>query len=199
MNPFDQMYAGTPPWDVGHPQDAFVRLVEQGRVQGRTLDVGCGTGENALHCASTGLETWGIDLASRAIDRARTKAQARDLTVEFRVHDALHLGTLGTTFDTILDCGMFHTLSDGGRLAYEASLSRVARVGTTLHLLCFNEEEADWGGPRRVTRPELETAFAQRWVVESIDRARFQSRVNEDGAHAWLMRATYLGRRGLAS
>lgn len=199
MNPFDQMYAGTPPWEIGHPQEVFVRLVEQKRVRGRTLDVGCGTGENALHCASAGLDTWGVDLAAKAIERARIKAQARDLAVEFRVHDALNLGALATTFDTVLDCGMFHTLSDRGRVAYEASVARVSTLGTTLHLLCFSEEEPDWGGPRRLTRAELETTFAQRWVIESIDRARFQSRVNEDGAHAWLLRATYLGRRGLAS
>lgn len=198
MNPFDQMYAGTPPWDVGHPQEAFVRLVDHGAVTGLTLDVGCGTGENSLYCASAGLRVWGVDFAERAIARAKAKAEARNLTVEFRVHDALRLEGLHQSFDTILDCGLFHTLSDGGRVAYEASLARVARIGTRLHLLCFSEDEPEWGGPRRVRRAELELTFADRWLVETFERARFQSRMNEDGSRAWLMRATYLGKRGLA-
>ena len=35
------------PWDIGRPQPAFVRLADEGRLTGRLLDAGCGTGENA--------------------------------------------------------------------------------------------------------------------------------------------------------
>ena len=61
---FDASYAGTPPWDIGRPQPAFLALAEAGTIRGRVLDVGCGTGEHALMAASMGLEATGIDSAS---------------------------------------------------------------------------------------------------------------------------------------
>ena len=42
------MYATTPPWDIGRPQPAFLALAEASAIQGRVLDVGCGTGEHRL-------------------------------------------------------------------------------------------------------------------------------------------------------
>src|ERR1039458_5240791 len=51
---FDASYAGTPPWDIGRPQPAFLALAEAGTIRGRVLDVGCGTGEHALMAASMG-------------------------------------------------------------------------------------------------------------------------------------------------
>ena len=52
---FDPAYAaGVPPWDIGRPQPEFVRLAEAGEIRGDVLDVGCGTGENAMHLAGLG-------------------------------------------------------------------------------------------------------------------------------------------------
>ena len=196
MNPFDAMYAaGTPPWDVGAPQEAFVRLAREREVHGKVIDLGCGTGDNALHVASLGLPTLGIDVATRAIQRARAKAVARDLKVDFLVHDALNLSALGATFDTFLDCGLFHSLSDAGRARYGDSLAAAAKVGSTLHLMCMSDREPEWGGPRRIAANDLAEAFADRWVVHSIDEAIFQTRIHEEGARAWLLRATFVGRR----
>ncbi len=48
MNFFNSVYKGIPPWDIGRPQKEIIRLAEDGEISGRALDVGCGTGENAL-------------------------------------------------------------------------------------------------------------------------------------------------------
>ena len=86
---FEAAYAGTPPWDIGRPQPAFLALVEAGLVTGRVLDVGCGTGEHTLLAAGMGLEAVGIDSAPTAIDRARRKAVERGLPARFVLGDAL--------------------------------------------------------------------------------------------------------------
>src|SRR5688500_7033616 len=108
MTSFDTAYEGTPPWEIGRPQEAFVRLAEAGEIAGAVLDVGCGTGENALMLAQRGHEVWGVDTAATAIHRAREKADERGLTVTFRVADALHLDQLRRSFDTVIDSGLFH-------------------------------------------------------------------------------------------
>src|SRR5215471_1883797 len=122
----------SPPWDIGRPQPAFVRLANEGRLIGRLLDAGCGTGENALLAASRGAEVTGIDVAPTAIARARAKASERGLTVRFEVADALDLGRLGLTADTVIDSGVFHVFGDDDRARYVASLAAVLRPGRRL-------------------------------------------------------------------
>ncbi len=120
--------ADTPaPWDIGRPQPAFARLADEGRLTGRLLDAGCGTGENALLAASRGADVTGIDVAPTAIARARAKASERGLTARFEVADALDLGRLSLTADTVIDSGVFHVFGDEDRTRYVASLAAVLR------------------------------------------------------------------------
>ena len=75
-NPFDAMYQRTPPWEIGHPQPAIVRAIDAGRVRGAFLDVGCGTGENALYAAARGIAVVGLDASPRAIGMAVRSTRA---------------------------------------------------------------------------------------------------------------------------
>jgi 2-polyprenyl-3-methyl-5-hydroxy-6-metoxy-1,4-benzoquinol methylase len=102
---FDALYAATPPWDIGRPQPALLALAEAGALQGRVLDVGCGTGEHALMAAAGGLDATGIDAAPSAIAIAQAKARDRGLSARFLVWNALDLGSLDERFDTVLDSG----------------------------------------------------------------------------------------------
>ncbi|MGH3367324.1 MAG: class I SAM-dependent methyltransferase, partial [Nocardioidaceae bacterium] len=95
--------AGRPPWDIDRPQQAFRELAERGRLVGRVLDVGCGTGEHALMAAAAGLEATGVDAASTAIKIAREKSSERDLAARLLTWNALELADLGESFDTVLD------------------------------------------------------------------------------------------------
>ncbi len=187
MDFFDRAYGGTPPWEIGHPQREFVHLEEQREIRGRVLDVGCGTGENALYYASKGHETWGIDFAPTAIRRAREKSEGRTAAPHFEELSALELSRLGTTFDTVTDCGMFHTFLDEQRPVYAASVANVLRPGGRFFILCFSDREpTDWGGPRRVTEAELRATFTKGWKVRWIREARFETNVPEVTGYAWL-------------
>jgi cyclopropane fatty-acyl-phospholipid synthase-like methyltransferase len=188
--PWDDSYTGgTPaPWDIGRPQPAFARLADEGRLTGRLLDAGCGTGENALLAASRGADVTGIDLAPTAIARAREKASARGLAARFEVADALDLGRLGLTVDTVIDSGVFHVFGDGDRARYVASLAAVLRPGGACYLMCFSDRQPGTFGPRRVRADELRAAFSDGWTVESVTADTFDiNPVNvTTQARAWL-------------
>jgi SAM-dependent methyltransferase len=177
---------GDPPWDIGRPQPAIVRLADDGLIEGDVIDVGCGTGENALHLASRGLSVVGVDAAPTAIARARAKAAARASGATFLIADALALESLGRTFDVAVDCGLFHTFGDAERVRFARSLHAVLRPGACYVLLCFSELQPGEQGPRRVTQPEIRATFADGWTVDSIVGERFAAQLFGDGAHAWL-------------
>jgi cyclopropane fatty-acyl-phospholipid synthase-like methyltransferase len=184
---FEPMYqGGAPPWDIGRPQGAFVELEKAGKVKGSVLDVGCGTGENVLFFASKGHEAWGVDGAPTAVAAARAKAKARGSRATFVHGSVLDLGALGRTFDTVIDSGMFHTLTDAHRLEFERSLRGALPVGGDYFMMCFNEHEAGDYGPRRVTKEEIRLSFAKGWKVKSIETSRFEHFLGGGGAHAWL-------------
>jgi SAM-dependent methyltransferase len=171
---WDQTYRSSrPPWDIGRPQPAFVRLADAGELTAPVLDCGCGTGEHALMVAERGIEVVGVDFAPAAIEAARQKAKERELRVEFQVADALDLGSLRRQFRTVIDSGVFHTFSDAERGTYVESLSTVLEPGGVVHLLCFCELTPGDYGPRRVTQAEIRDAFAKGWDVDRIEADRF--------------------------
>jgi cyclopropane fatty-acyl-phospholipid synthase-like methyltransferase len=187
MRFYDREYEGLPLWEIGRPQPEFVALERTGEIVGRVLDVGCGTGENALFFAEHGHPTWGVDFAPNAIRRAVAKAEGRKSPVEFRVHSALDLASLGERFDTVTDCGLFHTFLDPHRLPYSESVRSILPPGGRFHLLCFSEEEpTDWGGPRRISQAELRTTFSEGWELRGIRPARFEVRLPNVAGRAWL-------------
>jgi cyclopropane fatty-acyl-phospholipid synthase-like methyltransferase len=191
MNSFNSAYTGTPPWDIGRPQREFVNLAAAKGIGGRVLDVGCGTGEHALFLAESGHQAWGVDSAPAAIDKARAKAHQRGLDVNFLVHDVMELKSLGRAFDSVIDCGLFHTFSDEERPVFVKSLATALRPGGTYHMMCFSEKELSQGGPRRVSQAEIRRTFQDGWRVNYIREARFESNIHPDGAYAWLSSITY--------
>jgi SAM-dependent methyltransferase len=189
--PWDASYHdGRAPWDIGHPQPAIARVAAEGGFAGSVLDAGCGTGENALHVAELGLPVLGVDVAETALAIARAKAVERGIEVEFAAADALQLQELGCAFDTVLDCGLFHSFDSNERPGYVASLASVTQRDGTLYVLCFSDEGPDTG-PHPVSREELAAAFkpANGWSVAAIEPERVQTRFHDEhGAPAWLAR-----------
>jgi len=194
MSVFDARDVGLSPWRVGRPQDAIIRLAENGLIGGDVLELGCGAGDNALFLAEVGYDVCGVDVAARAIAEAQAKALARELTAEFVTADVLHMPALERRFDTVIDCGLFHTFTNESRALYRRSLAAVMRPGSSLFLLCVSdEEESDWGGPRRITRRELHDCFNGRFAIESIEPTRYRNALNPQGSKSWLVRILYLG------
>ncbi|MEV0289296.1 class I SAM-dependent methyltransferase [Kribbella sp. NPDC050820] len=183
--PWDASYQDGPPaWDFGGPQPAVVQAAS--RFTGPVLDAGCGTGENALHVASLGLPVLGIDVAETALALAREKAAARGLKAEFAYADALHLDRLGRSFQTVLDCGLFHTFDADERQEYVASLAAVTQPGATLYILCFRDA-GPTSGPHPLTQAALEAPFTTAWSVITVTPTEIRANLpHTTTAPAWL-------------
>ena len=189
---FESMYAGQAPWDIGRPQKAFLDVAD--RITGSVLDAGCGTGATAIFLAGRGCQVTGIDFIEEAINRARHKAAERGLPATFLVKDAMTLKDWNERFDNVIDSGLFHVFSDDDRSRYVEGLATVLKPGGRLFLLCFSDEEPGTQGPRRVSKKELHDAFAEGWVIESIEPTRAEVHPNvkdltfsEGGPKAWFV------------
>jgi SAM-dependent methyltransferase len=187
--PWDASYHGDgAPWDIGRPQPAFVRVASAGGFTGPVLDAGCGTGEHALLAASLGLSVLGVDVAETALAMAREKAAERGLKAEFAAADAFQLGRLGRSFETVLDCGLFHTFNANERPGYVASLASVTKRGGTLYVLCFSDEGPDIG-PHPVREEEVRAGFSpgSGWDLVAIERDRIETRFHGNRLSAWFV------------
>jgi SAM-dependent methyltransferase len=187
---FEASYrSGDAPWDIGGPQPEVVRLAEAGLITGSVLDIGCGTGENALFLAARGHAVFGLDGSPTAIELARQKAAARGLPVQFHTWDALALDRLRKSFETVIDVGLFHVLADGDRRRYAESLVEVTAPGSDLFILCFSTEEPPGPGPRRIDEQEIRDAFRSLFATMEVRPAGFERR-GRPPARALLARLT---------
>ncbi len=188
---FRDAYQGQPPWEAGHAQPAIVQVAP--RMRGSVLDAGCGTGDNALYLSRQGHLVYGVDFVPEVIARAKEKATEWGVQACFLVLDALSLHELPLQFDNVVDCGLFHVLSDEDRVKYVASLASVLKPGGYLWLMCFSDKEPPGQGPRRISTADLHAALAQGWRIESIDEVQFdtapsvpQGEYSAGGPHAYL-------------
>jgi cyclopropane fatty-acyl-phospholipid synthase-like methyltransferase len=188
---FENTYAGQAPWDIGKPQKPFNDMAD--RISGSVLDAGCGTGDTALLFAGRGCHVTGIDFIEEAINRARRKAAERGVQATFLVKDATTLKEWTERFDNVIDSGLFHVFSDDARRRYVEGLATVLKSGGRLFMMCFSDEEPGEQGPRRVSKKELHAAFAEGWVIESIEptmaevRSDFKESFSEGGPKAWFV------------
>jgi SAM-dependent methyltransferase len=159
--------AGTPPWESGTPDESLVEAVRSGLVKpGRTLDVGCGTGTNALFLAEHGFEVLGVDISPLAIEKARAKAGGR---CRFEVRDFLASDTPGGPFDVVFDRGCWHVFDEAADR--ERFAARVAALlapdGRWLSLIGSTEgAPREFGPPRRSAR---DIATAVEPVLEILE------------------------------
>jgi len=191
---WDEVYKGTPPWDIGHPQPAFQALIENGETRpGRALDIGCGTGDNAIMLAMSGCDVTGIDLARDAISNAKTKAIECHVKVNFVIGNVLQMERLfmEDEFDIVIDSGLFHVVTDEERPVFARQVHRVLKTGGKYFMLCFSDREpGEYELPRRVSKTEIESTFSPLFNIVYIKEAVFDSLLSPSNRKAYLLSAT---------
>lgn len=131
------------PWDIG-ARGELVSLVESGRIKPcRTIDLGCGTGENDIYLAKQGFDVTGVDFAEAAIEKARTRANEVGIQVNFLMDDLTNLRRVSGTFDFLLDYGTLDDLRPQQRESYLRNMLPLTHAGS-LYLLWGFEYPMRW-------------------------------------------------------
>jgi SAM-dependent methyltransferase len=148
---FEEIYRGEPssegliPWDIGGPQPVVQQLVAYGAVRGEVLDPGTGPGYHAIHYASQGYSTTGVDGSPSAIERAKRNAERAGVTVDFEVADATVLEGFEGRFDTVVDSAFYHVFLDDqqAQTRYAQALHRAAKPGARLFMFEFGRHNVN--------------------------------------------------------
>jgi SAM-dependent methyltransferase len=139
-------WRGRTPWDTLITPPEVIEFLENAE-PGRALDLGCGTGTNAITLAQRGWQVTGVDFAPKAIRTARRRAAKAGLEIDFRVGDVTDLSSLTFPYDYALDIGCLHALDTGGQERYSAGLSRLVRPGGRYMLYAWLPTK--WGNTTR--------------------------------------------------
>jgi SAM-dependent methyltransferase len=180
---FDAVYQQTPPWDIGGPQPDLEALLDEFPPSGPVLDVGCGSGDQAIALAQRGVEVLGVDIVATAIAQARTKVQALPPEIAerlvFQVADALRPAQLGRQFGAVVDSGFLHLFEQSVADHFAAELAACLRPGGRYYLLAFAVQFDIPNVPQAVTEAELRARFTPErgWRILALREALFQNRV----------------------
>ncbi|SRR5271166_6112338 len=168
---------GFTPWD-GHPLAQRLRDLVEGSNDtsalpvGSALDLGCGTGDASIYLARHGWKVTGVDFVAKALEKARAKARAAGVSIDFVRADVTQLSHagIGADFPLIVDNGCLHNMSDDDRDAYVREVSALAAPDARLLVVAF--VPGGRFGVRGIEPAEMERRFAATWTMLSAGDER---------------------------
>lgn len=131
--------------------------------QGRALDLGCGTGRNALALATAGYTVTGLDFSAAALEVARKRPGADQVAfLQGDVTDRLPSddGSESLVTDIFV---YFHQLSDDARRGYREEIRRVLAPGGTLLVSLATAEDGYYGQCPRLGPDEVDSTVPIAW------------------------------------
>lgn len=159
------------PWEMG-PRKELVKLVEDGRiVPCRAIDLGCGTGSNAIFLAQQGFDVVGVDFAVSAVEKGKQKANHEKVRVQFVVDDLTNLQKTQGTFGFLVDYGTLDDLQPKDRDLYLHNVLRLTHFGSWFLLWCFEWSLRWWERfplSLALEPGEVEQRFGEYFRIERI-------------------------------
>jgi SAM-dependent methyltransferase len=142
MPPYKLMYRfGLAPWEWRDVAETWQPILtgQEALVPGRALDVGCGTGRDAVYLTKQGWRVTGVDFAAEALAKARQRAAGEGVQVEWIQGDVGRLDQLGLEpgYTLLYDFGCIQGLPDAARQGAAHGLTRLAAPGASLLMFAF--------------------------------------------------------------
>ena len=180
---------GDLPWDIGTPDSHLIEVVPQHAiVPGKALEIGCGTGTNAIWLAKQGFDVTGLDLSEAAIAQARAKVSAAGVDCRLVAADFLAAAVPGAPFAFVYDRGCFHTFSEPQeRARFAARVGELLGPGGLWHSFIGSTDgpERDTGPPRR-SATDIAAAVEPHFEILTLRSTTFDDDKHRD-ARAWVL------------
>lgn len=147
------------PWDSGKHSLEVERVLNEWSIEPcRMLEIGCGTGTNAVFLAQRGFEVTAVDVSALAVEQARTKAKQAGVDIDLRVANVVDDVDLGPPFDLVFDRGVYHHMRTVDLWGFLNALARHTKPGRHYLTLAGNANDRHTppnGGPPIVRTAEI--------------------------------------------
>ncbi|MEN6404976.1 MAG: class I SAM-dependent methyltransferase [Thermoguttaceae bacterium] len=177
---------GTPPWDIGKPHAELTRVLDEYRLKPDTvLEIGCGTGADAVVLARRRFEVTAVDGSPIALERARLRAERYDALLRFVLADIFEFARSAGQFDLVYDSGVYHSLRQVNLGRFLDVLWRVTRPGSYYLCLAGAPRDSDEEGPPVVTEEEIHDELGRLFEFLHVRPIRLESLNNPAGHPGW--------------
>lgn len=191
----DHYTTGHMPWDSGMPSSELARVLrEYGVKPGRAIELGCGTGTNAVWLAQQGFDVTAVDVAANALKVAREKSEAAGVAVNWIQADVQNFGGGMQPFDLVFDRGCYHCCRRVDLAGYLRTLKNVTRSGTRFLCLCGNANEVSESRVPRVAEAEIREELGGLFEIIQLQPMHFEDAGGLKGPlgwSAWMERKTH--------
>lgn len=167
---------GTPQWDAGKPHAELSRVLDEYKLNPQTvLEIGCGSGADAILLAQRRFEVTAIDCSPIALERARLRAEQHDALLRFVLGDIYEFAGKAGQFDFVYDAGMYHFVRETRLSRYLDILWRVTRPGSYYLCLAGATGDAEDDGPPQVDEDDIRNELGRLFEIVHLRPTRLES------------------------
>jgi len=186
---WDRIYReGLPPWETGEPAEELIRVLGKHKelVQvGTAIELGCGTGADAVYLAKAGLDVTAIDISPIALERARARARLENAPVHFVLADVFDYAETAGKFGLVYDAGFYDFVRQRDLSRSLDVLWRLTEPGSFYLALAGNADEQLEDGPPGVTAREINLELGRLLEVVDLRPCRLESPRRTKGYLGW--------------
>lgn len=165
------------PWNQPGPSRELKRLISSGMVKPcKAIDLGCGTGSNAIYLAKKGFDMTGVDICTKAIEIAKAKAAQKAVTCDFLVCDLLGRPVISDAFDFAYDWELLHHIFPDQRARYAKNVHGFLNTGGKYLSICFSEDDPQFNSMQKFRKTKIGTIlyFSSEEEIKSLFEPYFE-------------------------
>lgn len=181
------------PWENGQVDIHLPKVIKKHEIEkGKALEIGCGTGINAMWLAQQGFTLSALDISPHAISQAKMKHAATESRCQFFVSDFLHDEIPNPPYQFVYDRGVFHIFdTTENRIHFAAKVAKIlAPKGIWHSLIGSKDGPPRETGPPRLSACDIITAVEPYFEILELSSTTFD-RENHIHVCAWI----FVGRR----
>jgi len=169
---------GSTPWDIGRPDFNLTDMVTEKPIRDcKALEIGCGTGSNAVWLAQQNFSVTATDVSEIAIQKAKERASDSGVKCVFLVSDFLNDEISGAPFGFVFDRGCFHSFdSDEERKQLAENVAfHLEKEGLWLSLVGSTDGPPREVGPPQRSARDIVIAVEPYFEILSLSSSHFDS------------------------